>query len=233
MSTSFIQIGEKHYNVLSTGKVYTKVVVDPDTQESSTLYFMQYFGGQDIEIDQNTYQDIIDGKYTDDVSTYKLFPSSWEAYTTINNQNTINDFCHAVDIDAQASVGDVYLGELNFSSVPFAGNAEAVVEIIDKNGSYKTLHITVTSGNVAPYRWEYTYWNGGSSYSGWIGFQPQLTQGVGINITDSTIKATGVEYKIGSTIQQSALKFVKLTQAEYDALVANSSVDSNTLYIIY
>lgn len=54
-------------------------------------------------------------------------------------------------------------------------NAEVVVEIMSGTGtSGKVIHLVLTSGNRAPYRWEYTYWNNGSNISGWIGFQPEL-----------------------------------------------------------
>ena len=39
----------------------------------------------------------------------------------------------------------------------------------------------------------------------------------------------GVEYKNNTTVQTNALKFVRLTQAQYEAL---SSKDADTLYII-
>ena len=59
--------------------------------------------------------------------------------------------------------------------------------------------------------------------------QDTLTAGVGIDITNNNIKAIGVEYKINTTVQQNALKFVKLTQAQYDAI---QNPDADTLYII-
>lgn len=82
---------------------------------------------------------------------------------------TIAQFCASVDADADATAGMSYLGELTCSDLPFSGNADAVVEIIDGSGtSGKVIHVRLTSGNVAPYRWEYTYWNSGANVSGWI-----------------------------------------------------------------
>lgn len=63
MATTFVEINDKYYNSLSMGKVFIKTEIDQDTQEEITKYFFQYFGGQNVEIDQQTYQDIIDGKY--------------------------------------------------------------------------------------------------------------------------------------------------------------------------
>ena len=204
MATTFVEIDGKHYNSLSMGKVLTKTEIDQDTQEEVTKYFFQYFGGQDVEIDQQTYQDIIDGKYDPPVTvdmidsgsasegqvivadgdggasfgyitTYRPFPSSWDNYTTIDVQNTIEDFCAVVDNDQDAIVGMAYLGELTFESTPFAGNAEALVEIVDENDGHKTIHIILSSGTNYPYHWEYTYWTISDIVhtSGWIGFQTE------------------------------------------------------------
>lgn len=197
MATTFVEIDGKHYNSLSMGKVFTKTEIDQDTQEEVTKYFFQYFGGQDVEIDQQTYQDIIDGKYDPqgggggDSTTYKPFPEEWEAYTTINSQNTIEDFCAVVDSTESAVVGMVYLGELTFATTPFTGNAEAVVEIIDENSGHRTIHIILSSGTDYPYHWEYTYWTMGgiTQNSGWIGFQtaPKVVNNVSPNwVSDST-----------------------------------------------
>ena len=216
MATTFVEVNDKYYNSLSMGKVLTKTEIDQDTQEEVTKYFFQYFGGQDVEIDQQTYQDIIDGKYDpsvtvdmidsesasegqvivadgdggasfeslrtlngnsligdDDltITTYQPFPSGWN--TQITSQNTIEDFCADVDSTDSAVVGMVYLGELEFSSTPFIGNAEAVVEIVAQNSGRKTIHILLSSGTDYPYHWEYTYWTMGgiTQNSGWIGFQ--------------------------------------------------------------
>ena len=43
--------------------------------------------------------------------------------------------------------------------------------------------------------WKYTYWNGGSNVSNWIGFQPKLTAGLGIDITNDTVTSTGNKNK--------------------------------------
>lgn len=59
---------------------------------------------------------------------------------------------------------------------------------------------------------------------------PTFTGGTGIEVSGSTIKATGVEYKNNSTVQPNALKFVRMTQAQYDALAGNT--DADTMYII-
>ena len=38
----------------------------------------------------------------------------------------------------------------------------------------------LTSGNVAPYRWVYVYWNGGTDVSGWKTWQETLVSGTNI-----------------------------------------------------
>ena len=59
------------------------------------------------------------------------------------------------------------------SDLPFVGNGDAVVEIIDGTGTEKVIVLSLNSGNVAPYYWRYTYWviSGTPHSSGWIGFE--------------------------------------------------------------
>lgn len=124
------------------------------------------------------------------INTYQPFPNTW------TTDSTIIAFCNSVNADTSAVEGMAYLGELYCSDLPFNGNADAVVEIIAGSGSHnKVIHITITSGNVAPYRWEYTYWNDGSSTTnGWIAFQNQLTAGKNITIDSSNIiSATDID----------------------------------------
>lgn len=102
------------------------------------------------------------------IRTYQTFNSGWPTNTTFT------DLLNAIRDDSSAVEGMAYLGEVNCSGLPFSGNAELVIEIMSGSNSNKVIHTILTSGNVAPYKWEYTYWNGGSSTSGWIGFQPEL-----------------------------------------------------------
>lgn len=85
-----------------------------------------------------------------------------------------------------------YLGQVTLSDKPFSGNAEVFVEVLPGAVSTKVIHLILSSGNVYPYRWEYTYWNG-SSPKGWIGFQPVLDNtNAGANVTISTDSTTHI-----------------------------------------
>lgn len=64
MATTFVEIDNRYYNSQTLGKAFTKEIVDSETGETTTLYYAQTLGGQDVEIDQQTYQDIIDGEYS-------------------------------------------------------------------------------------------------------------------------------------------------------------------------
>lgn len=130
-------------------------------------------------------------------TTFKVFNPDWVT------DSTTAAFCDSVNSDPEAVAGMAYLGELTCSDLPFNGNADAVVEIIDGTGtSGKVIHIVITSGNIAPYRWEYTYWNNGTDVSGWIAYA--TTDTVKANPTlagtepDLTgLEVNGVKYKAG------------------------------------
>lgn len=122
------------------------------------------------------------------IGTNRAFPSAWPT----TSATTTKAFCDVVNADSQAVQGTSYLGEVRWSDLPDnLVNAEVIVEIMAGTGtSNKVIHLILSSGNRAPYRWEYTYWSNGSSISGWIGFQPALTAGTNISISGNTISAT-------------------------------------------
>ena len=96
------------------------------------------------------------------ITTYQPFNDSWPT------SSTTKAFCDAINVDSDAVIGMAYLGGASFSDLPFTGNGDIVVEILQGPSNGKTIHLILTSGNVAPYHWEYTYWNNGSNVSDWI-----------------------------------------------------------------
>lgn len=97
-----------------------------------------------------------------DIPTYLSFPNSW------TTNATMVDLFTDIENDATAVVGKAYLGEVTCSDLPFSGNAELVVEIMNGSGTNKIILASLTSSNVAPYYWQYTY--GGGHNSGWQTF---------------------------------------------------------------
>lgn len=118
------------------------------------------------------------------------FPAGW------TTGGTTKAFCDDVAADTSAVAGKMYLGEVTFSDLPASiANSEVEVKIMyGTTAQNKVILLELTSGNVAPYKWQYTYWNGGADVSGWIGFQQQLTAGANITISGSTISATDTTY---------------------------------------
>ena len=101
-----------------------------------------------------------------ELSTYLTYPAGWP--TT----GTTKAFCDAIAADTSAVAGKAYLGEVTLSDLPESmANAEIVVEIMSgTTAANKIIKLTCSSGNTAPYLWQYTYWNNGTNVSGWIGF---------------------------------------------------------------
>ena len=116
-----------------------------------------------------------------ELSTYLTYPAGW------TTTGTTKAFCDAVAADSSAVAGKAYLGEVTFSDLPASmANAEIVVEIMSgTTAANKIIKLTCSSGNTAPYLWEYTYWNNGTNVSGWIGFQQQLVSGTNIKTVNN------------------------------------------------
>jgi len=117
-----------------------------------------------------------------ELSTYLTYPNTW------TTTGTTKAFCDDIAADSSAVAGKAYLGEVTLSDLPASmANAEIVVEIMSgTTANNKVIVLTCTSGNTAPYRWQYTYWNNGTNVSGWKGFQEELTSGTNIKTINST-----------------------------------------------
>lgn len=127
-----------------------------------------------LDEDLDAKADLVNGKVPveeiPDLPVYRNFPASWP--TT----GTTKAFADAVNADLDAVIGTSYLGDVRFSDLPFgsgSANGELIVDVIGGSVSEKVIHLTLTSGNAKPYRWEYTYWvqAGTAHNSGWIDFQ--------------------------------------------------------------
>lgn len=148
------------------------------------------------------------------VTTYQTFNPNWKT------NGTTKEFCDDVNADVSAVVGMAYLGGVTFSDFPATGllNADVVVDIIATTAGKKVIRLTLTSGSVTPYHWEYTYWNNGNNVSGWKSWQIPLIAGNNITISNSgRISATDTTYTAGANINISANNKISATDTTYSA----------------
>lgn len=183
----------------------TKDKTDSYTSNSKTTYPNSYALKEGLARKQDTLVSGTNIKTINDnsilgsgnlaIETHQDFPADW------TTDGTFAEFLTDIFNDESAVPGMSYLGTLRCSAgLPESfNNVEAVIEV-QQGPNSKTLHVTITSGNVAPYRWEYTSWNSGHSNSGWISFQLPLTAGTNIDITNNVISATDTTYTAGAGI---------------------------------
>ena len=117
-----------------------------------------------------------------ELSTYLTYPAGW------TTNSTTKAFCDDIAADSSAVKGKAYLGEVTFSDLPASMvNGEIVVEIMDgTTAANKVIVLSLKSGNVSPYAWQYVYWNGGSNTSGWKTWQEPLVSGTNIKTVNGT-----------------------------------------------
>lgn len=110
------------------------------------------------------------------VSGFLPFPAGW------TTNSTTKALCDDIAADATTVKGSAFLGEVTCSDLPASiVNSEINVYINDgTTAADKVIILELTSGNVAPYRWIYVYWNGGTNTSGWQTWQETLVSGVNI-----------------------------------------------------
>ena len=99
-----------------------------------------------------------------DIKSYEPFPADW------TTDSTTAALMADIEADTSAVVGKAYLGDVELTDMPFVGNAEVEIKIINGTGTEKTILATLTSGNISPNTWQYTYWviSGAPHNSGWI-----------------------------------------------------------------
>lgn len=110
------------------------------------------------------------------ISGFLPFPAGW------TTNGTTKALCDDIAADTTTVKGSAFLGEVTCSDLPASiVNSEINVYINDgTTAADKVIILELTSGNVAPYRWIYVYWNGGTNTSGWQTWQETLVSGTNI-----------------------------------------------------
>lgn len=122
------------------------------------------------------------------VSGFLPFPAGW------TTNSTTKALCDDIAADTTTVKGSAFLGEVTCSDLPASiVNSEINVYINDgTTAADKVIILELTSGNVAPYRWIYVYWNGGTDVSGWKTWQETLVSGTNIKtINGSSVLGSG------------------------------------------
>ena len=146
------------------------------------------------------------------LSTYKTFPNTW------TTNGTITQLFQDIENDTTAVKGMAYLGEVTCSDLPFVGNGDIVIEIMDGTGTEKVIVATLNSGNVSPYYWRYTYWviSGISHSSGWQSFVPTertvngkaLTSNITLTASDVSALPSSTKYGAGLSVSGISVQLV-------------------------
>ena len=86
---------------------------------------------------------------TDDIVSYSPFKSDWPT----SNSYTTKQFCDILDADDTVKVGMAYYGGAKWSDVQALGmsNGDVKVEITEGPNKTKSIHIVLSSGDIAPY----------------------------------------------------------------------------------
>ena len=169
--------GTSDYEELSNKPAINNVTLSGDKSSSDLGLQDTLVSGTNIKtINGNS----LVGSGNVELSTYLPFPIAWDT------GHTTKDFCDDINADVTAVEGMAYLGEVTFTDMPNSiGNAEVVVEIMMQNPSNKIIKLTLSSGNVSPYMWVYTYWNNGANVSGWQTWQEPLVSGTNIKTVNN------------------------------------------------
>jgi len=189
------------YTYRWSGTEYVKVgMTDVDDQMSDTS--------------TNPVQNRVISEAFENIKTYRGFKPEWPTTTTLLA------LLQAVDSDPDAKVGMAFLGEVSCSGMPFSGNGELTINVMNQSGSHKILWVQMSSSNVAPYHWEATYWN--AALTDWRSYMPTSMIGV-IQISD----ASATSGTFNQTEMAEVSKPLSFISRGYETFV-RSDMDANT-----
>lgn len=171
--------------------------------------------------------------------SYHTFSNSW-------NTNTIKNLCDSMIADSNVEAGMAYYGKFTGTGLPSGlGQAEMIIEVIANDVSNgKSLHLNVFSADTSPYKWETQYVKINGNYPqniSWKAYQLEINSNNKVsanNISGLAAVATSGNYSdLSGTptnlVQSTSIQnIVVCTQAQYDTLVNNNTVDPNTEYNI-
>ena len=168
----------------------------------------------------------VNGNVTLDVSGgFKPFPNTW------TTNGTVNQLMADITADTSATKGMAYLGEVTCSDLPFNGNAEMMIYIMDGSDGLqgKVIQANLTSGNTSPYYWQMIYWNNHSN--GWTSFIPTSNvDSSPVAASTNVITSGGVYTALSSKADVSSLATVATTGA-YSDLTGIPTIGNATLTI--
>ena len=162
-----------------------------------------------------------------ELTQYLGFPSDWPT----TNATTTKQFCDVVAADVDAIEGKMYLGEVRWSDLSTVGlvNAEVAVSIMKgSTAQTKVIVLKMTSGNQAPYQWQYTYWNGGSNVSGWIGFVPTTNTANRIYGTNAQGAQTTYDKEDFGKVDDVKVNNVSVVNNKIANITFDSALDANS-----
>ena len=133
---------------------------------------MDYINKEDLSAVTGILKNYTDNKVAT-IKSNHTFPAGW------TTNQTMNDLMADIINDNSAVEGMTYLGDVTCSDLPFNGNAELLVYIMNgTTASDKAIWAQLSSGTDSPYFWHYTYWTigGVTHYSGWRSYIPSDQQ---------------------------------------------------------
>lgn len=79
---------------------------------------------------------------------------------------TTKELCKSITGNKSVRPGHSFMGAVTLTDMPFKGNAECKIDVIESSIGGYILALELISATEAPYRWHGTYWN---EFDGWKG----------------------------------------------------------------
>lgn len=114
------------------------------------------------------------------VKANEPMPDYWD------KSHTMLDLINSINADDTVSKGKIYLSTCHISDLPGGmTQAEVKVEIMGKQSGEFIMLFTVTSADIAPYKWEYTAYHGSKGpWRSWITSSTSLFSGSYNDLSD-------------------------------------------------
>lgn len=132
------------------------------------------------------------------------------------------DFCKSVAENENVKAGNSFQGGISLTDMPFNGNAECRIDVIESTLGGHVLSLELISANIKPYRWYGTYWN--NNFSGWQALitDAHLQEEYTVEVSENT----GGDYAKSYTIKQGG-KTLSTINIPKDMVVSSGQLVEN------
>lgn len=142
---------------------------------------------------------------------------------------TTEDLCCSICKNGKVRPGHSFMGAVRLTDMPFSGNAECKIDVIESSVGGFILALELISATEEPYRWHGTYWN---DFDGWKGIITETDlepkENIANRITAISDSSTDSEYPTAKAVYSLVQSLKNDLEARITALAEQIATGGKT-----